>query len=122
MVFLSLVAGVLLNGLAFYLLRLAWEPYWPALLACFTTLIPQLGAECYFNEHMLRGATGIQVAAAFLALLISYALGRLEPSTPSKLKPLVQLNQLVSGVTILLALVWLVAAILNALSVFRFNP
>ena len=122
MIFLALIAGVLLNGLAFYLLRVALEPFWPGLLACFTTLIPKLGAECLFEPDLFRGTTGVQVAVAFLALLLSYLLGRFDADSRSSLRPLLQLNQAVSGVVILLALVWLVVAILNAVFGTRFTP
>lgn len=122
MIFLALVAGVLLNGLAFYLLRIALEPFWPGLLACFTTLIPKLGQECLFEPDLLRGTTGLQVAGAFLTLLVSYLLGRVDAESRSSLRPLLQLNQAISGVIILLALVWLVIALLNAVFGTRFTP
>lgn len=122
MIFLALIAGVLLNGLAFYLLRVALEPFWPGLLACFTTLIPKLGQECQFEPNLFRDATGLQVAGAFLALLVSYLLGRFDAESRSSLRPLLQLNQTVSGVAVLLALIWLVVALLNAVFGTRFSP
>lgn len=122
MTFLALVAGVLLNGLAFYLLWLALTPFSSDLLACFTTLIPTLGRECVFEPRLFQGTRGVQVAAAFLALLISYLLGRLDTERRSSLRALLQLNQAVSAAAILLALVWLAVAILNAVFATRLVP
>ena len=122
MTLLALVAGVALNGLAFYLLRLALEPFWPGLWACFATLIPKLGQECLFEPRLFQGVTGVQVAVACLALLVSYLLGRLDAEGRSSLRSLLQLNQAVSAAAILLALVWLVVSILNAVFATRFVP
>lgn len=122
MTLLALVAGILLNALAFYLLRIALEPFWPGLLACFTTLIPRLGQECLFEPYLFQGTTGAQVAAAFLALLVSYLLGRVDAESRSGLRSLLQLNQAVSAVVILLALVWLGLSILNAVFGARLTP
>ena len=47
---------------------------------------------------------------------------KVDADSRSSLRPLLQLNQAVSGVVILLALVWLVVAILNAVFGTRFSP